>query len=457
MNLSLYNEFRPSTFDDVVGQEAAVTVLRKEVMEHKCSNSMLLYGHHGTGKTSIARIIAKAVNCEHPVNGNPCGVCASCKSIDSESCPDIVEIDGASNNSVDNVRSLIQQARYAPLILNYRVFIIDEVHQLSIGAFNALLKTLEEPPATTIFILCTTEYYKIPHTIQSRCERFLFTPLSEDMICSRLQYITEQKNVPISQEGLRMIACAGNGALRDSLTLLEQCINSGVTTAEEVERFIGILPEQSIFKMLNCYASGDMASVWSLFNSLSNQQITSRIIKERMLDILVERIGYLANPDSLSEDRATLISALSLDKGVCLQLFKQLTNTRHEDLRLVMIGAMTEAAIYKETIGRIEALEQKMSSLSSSRPASVIDAPAEENDLATTEDPIIEPAKPEEDIRPDSDAIPDGFAESDEECPFEEEEDYSAIEEAQDVPHAPAEAQTAPADVFDMFNSAFPF
>ena len=119
MNLSLYNEFRQSTFDDVVGQEAAVTVLRKEVMEHKCSNSMLLYGHHGTGKTSIARIIAKAVNCEHPVNGNPCGVCASCKSIDSESCPDIVEIDGASNNSVDNVRSLIQQARYAPLILNY--------------------------------------------------------------------------------------------------------------------------------------------------------------------------------------------------------------------------------------------------------------------------------------------------------------------------------------------------
>ena len=221
---ALYRKFRPNRFDDVKGQEHIVTTLQNQIKENRMSHAYLFCGTRGTGKTTIAKIFARAVNCQNPVNGSPCGECPSCKAILEGKSMNVIEIDAASNNGVDNIRTIIEEVSYSPVDGKYKVYIIDEVHMLSAGAFNALLKTLEEPPSYAIFILATTESHKIPITILSRCQRYDFRRISIDTITSRLVELTGIEGVQCQEKALRYIAKVADGSMRDALSLLDQCL-----------------------------------------------------------------------------------------------------------------------------------------------------------------------------------------------------------------------------------------
>lgn len=221
---ALYRKFRPQEFADVKGQEHIVTTLKNQIKADRIGHAYLFCGTRGTGKTTIAKIFAKAVNCEHPIDGSPCGECAVCRSIAAGNSMNVIEIDAASNNGVDNIRQIREEVEYRPTEGRYRVYIIDEVHMLSIGAFNALLKTLEEPPSYVIFILATTEAHKIPITILSRCQRYDFKRISIDTIAARLTELLEAEHIIAEEKAIRYVAKAGDGSMRDALSLLDQCI-----------------------------------------------------------------------------------------------------------------------------------------------------------------------------------------------------------------------------------------
>ena len=221
---ALYRKFRPERFEDVKGQEHIVTTLKNQLQAERIGHAYLFCGTRGTGKTTIAKIFARAVNCENPQAGNPCGVCDTCRGIRSGASMNVIEIDAASNNGVDNIREIVDEVSYSPAQGNYKVYIIDEVHMLSIGAFNALLKTLEEPPSYVIFILATTEVHKIPVTILSRCQRYDFRRITIDTIAGRMQELMEAEQVEAEARALRYIAKAADGSMRDALSLLDQCI-----------------------------------------------------------------------------------------------------------------------------------------------------------------------------------------------------------------------------------------
>ncbi|MGN0322296.1 MAG: DNA polymerase III subunit gamma/tau [Oliverpabstia sp.] len=221
---ALYRKFRPDTFEEVKGQEHIVTTLKNQIQAERIGHAFLFCGTRGTGKTTVAKILARAVNCEHPVNGSPCNECAACKAIRSGTSMNVIEIDAASNNGVDNIREIREEVAYRPTEGKYKVYIIDEVHMLSTGAFNALLKTLEEPPSYVIFILATTEAHKIPVTILSRCQRYDFRRISIDTIAGRLRELMDKEGVQAEEKALRYVAKAADGSMRDALSLLDQCI-----------------------------------------------------------------------------------------------------------------------------------------------------------------------------------------------------------------------------------------
>ena len=221
---ALYRKFRPDNFQDVKGQDHIVTTLKNQITANRIGHAYLFTGTRGTGKTTVAKIFARAVNCEDPKDGNPCGQCRTCRAIASGASMNVIEIDAASNNGVDNIREIVDEVSYSPAEGKYKVYIIDEVHMLSIGAFNALLKTLEEPPSYVIFILATTEVHKIPITILSRCQRYDFKRISIDTITARLQELMQQEQVQVEDRALRYVAKTADGSLRDALSLLDQCI-----------------------------------------------------------------------------------------------------------------------------------------------------------------------------------------------------------------------------------------
>ena len=221
---ALYRKFRPSRFEDVKGQEHIVTTLQNQIKADRIGHAYLFCGTRGTGKTSVAKIFARAVNCENPVEGSPCGECASCKALAAGTSMNVIEIDAASNNGVDNIREIVDEVSYSPAEGKFKVYIIDEVHMLSIGAFNALLKTLEEPPSYVIFILATTEVHKIPITILSRCQRYDFRRITIDTITDRLRELMEAEKISVEEKALRYVAKTADGSMRDALSLLDQCI-----------------------------------------------------------------------------------------------------------------------------------------------------------------------------------------------------------------------------------------
>ena len=227
MHQALYRKWRPKSFSEVCGQEHITSILRQEATEGKFNHAYLFCGSRGTGKTTCAKILSKVVNCENVQDGNPCGVCPSCLAIENGSTTDVLEMDAASNNGVDNIRDIRDEVVYSPSFLKYRVYIVDEVHMLSNSAFNALLKTLEEPPSHAIFILATTELHKLPATIVSRCQRFEFRRIATDILTSRIKYIAEQEQIEIDDDAARLIARYSQGGMRDSISLLELCASSG--------------------------------------------------------------------------------------------------------------------------------------------------------------------------------------------------------------------------------------
>ena len=271
MYRAFYRKYRPSTFTDVVGQKHITTTLENAVKSGKTSHAYLFTGSRGTGKTSCAKILSKAVNCLNPQNGNPCNECEICKGIDSGAILDIIEIDAASNNGVDNIRDLREEANFTPANAKYRVYIIDEVHMLSIGAFNALLKTLEEPPAHVIFILATTEVHKLPSTILSRCQRFDFKRIPPEDMATRLKEVAEKENLQLADDGAMLIARIADGAMRDALSLLDRCSScEGVIDSAAVASSAGLAGREYIFELCDCILEKDSAKALQVVDKLYN-------------------------------------------------------------------------------------------------------------------------------------------------------------------------------------------
>ena len=266
---ALYRKWRPVDFDDVCGQNRITDILKYEVASDKTSHAYLFCGSRGTGKTSCAKILAKAVNCTNSKNGNPCNSCEACKSIDAGIATDVIEMDAASNNGVDNVRNLKDEISFTPALLKYRVYIIDEVHMMSAAAFNALLKTLEEPPGYVIFILATTEYNKLPTTIVSRCQRFDFRRISSDVIVERLMTIAEREGIDLGEDGARIIARASRGGLRDAVSLLELCAGSKThIDSNLVAATIGSGDRENAYKLIESLGKSDYDTVYSIVREI---------------------------------------------------------------------------------------------------------------------------------------------------------------------------------------------
>lgn len=288
---ALYRKFRPAVFDDVKGQEHIVKTLQNQVVSDRVGHAYLFCGTRGTGKTTIAKIMAKTVNCEQPVDGSPCGQCAMCKSISAGTSMNVIEIDAASNNGVDNIREIVEEVSFSPAEGKYKVYIIDEVHMLSNGAFNALLKTLEEPPSYVIFILATTEAHKIPITILSRCQRYDFKRISIETITDRLRELMKEENIEVEERALRYVAKAGDGSMRDALSLLDQCI---------AFHFGEILTYDMVLDVLGAV---DNAVFSELFRLLVNKDIIGciRLLEEiimqgrELTQFIVDLIWYLRN------------------------------------------------------------------------------------------------------------------------------------------------------------------
>ncbi len=268
MYQALYRKWRPKTFEDVVGQAHITETLRRQVAEDRLSHAYLFTGTRGTGKTTCAKILAKAVNCRQPVNGDPCNQCDACRGIDNGSLLDVLELDAASNNGVDHVRALRDEAIYSPANVRYRVYIVDEVHMLSTAAFNALLKILEEPPAHLIFILATTELHKVPATILSRCQRFAFKRIQPEDIAKRLLYVASQEGMTLTEDAAELLSRLSDGALRDALSLLDQCSGGKEINKEHVLDVLGLAGNLQTAQMMKYILSRETQAALLLLNQL---------------------------------------------------------------------------------------------------------------------------------------------------------------------------------------------
>jgi DNA polymerase-3 subunit gamma/tau len=271
---ALYRKFRPQEFEDVKGQDHIVTTLKNQIKADRIGHAYLFCGTRGTGKTTVAKILAKAVNCEHPVEGSPCGECPSCRAIAAGTSMNVIEIDAASNNGVDNIRQIREEVAYRPTEGRYKVYIIDEVHMLSVGAFNALLKTLEEPPAYVIFILATTEAHKLPITILSRCQRYDFHRISIDTIADRLSELMREEQIEVEERAIRYVAKAADGSMRDALSLLDQCIafHLGETlTYDNVLEVLGAVDTEVFSRLLRQILAKNITGAIGTLDELVNE------------------------------------------------------------------------------------------------------------------------------------------------------------------------------------------
>lgn len=379
---ALYRKFRPDNFEDVKGQEHIVTTLKNQILGGRIGHAYLFCGTRGTGKTTVAKLLAKAVNCENPIDSNPCHECKMCKGITEGTSMNVIEIDAASNNGVDNVREIVEEVRYSPTEGKYKVYIIDEVHMLSTGAFNALLKTIEEPPSYVIFILATTEVHKLPITILSRCQRYDFKRISIGEIAGRLDELMKIENVEVEEKALRYVARAGDGSMRDALSLLDQCISFYMgkkITYDNVLQVLGAVDTQVFGQMLRCFKEHDVAACMKLLGDVEN---AGRELGQFIIDF----IWYLRNLLLLksSEDVSDIIIEVSSENMAALQeeakgidedtiiryirIFSELTNqiryaSRKKvviEIALIKICKPEMETDYSSLIERIKVLEEKL-------------------------------------------------------------------------------------------------
>ncbi len=384
---ALYRKWRPATFEDVKGQDHIVTTLKNQIKLDRVGHAYLFCGTRGTGKTTVAKIFAKAVNCENPVDGSPCGECPTCKAIAAGVSMNVVEIDAASNNGVDNIREIRDEVMYSPTEGKKKVYIIDEVHMLSIGAFNALLKTLEEPPEYVIFILATTEASKIPITILSRCQRYDFHRISIDTIAGRLSQLMEYENIRVEDKALRYVAKAADGSMRDALSLIDQCVafhlGQDELTYENVLDVLGAVDTTVFADTLKAVVSGDVSAclhivedvvmqgrdlsqftsdfVWYLRNLLlvaSTKDISSL---EDVIDVSADNLKQLAEDAKLA-DTETLMRYIRVMSDLSNEL--KLATQKRIKLEVSLIKlckpAMEPAADIGELSGRVGQLEQQL-------------------------------------------------------------------------------------------------
>ena len=350
MYQALYRKYRPQTFSDVVGQKGVTDTLRAQLETGKLSHAYLFTGTRGTGKTSCAKILAKAVNCLDPQDGNPCNCCAACRAIDDGSCMDVLEIDAASNNGVDSVRILRDDAIYTPSEVKKRVYIIDEVHMLSIAAFNALLKIIEEPPEHLLFILATTELNKVPATILSRCQRFSFRRLRPEDIADRLNFIAYQEGIQIEPAALRLLSRLADGALRDGVSLLDQCASActGELTEALVCRTLGLAGAKRTAELLMAAAKQDTAAALSIFETLYAEGKDLGALFDELSALCRDLLVLKAAPKS----GISMLSGIA-DEAQAVELEKCLTPA--ELLRDLSLVQAAKGAVGKNADARVAA------------------------------------------------------------------------------------------------------
>lgn len=334
---SLYRTYRPQTFKDVAGQEAIITTLKHAIDENKIAHAYLFCGPRGTGKTTVAKLLAKAVNCTG--EPKPCGECESCKEIENGTHPDVIEIDAASNNGVEEVRNLIDKVKYAPSQGRYKVYIIDEVHMMSPGAFNALLKTLEEPPAHVIFILATTEPHKILPTIISRCQRFDFTRLTDQEMVARMKYVLEEEKKSYDEGALELIARLANGGMRDALSILEQCLayNDDHLSIEDIHKIYGIVSMSDKVNLIKVLLSKNMSESLKILDHMDKNGIDIKRLTFDLVDILKDIVIYRNTKDTsimsvmTQHDLDAIVPYISSDE--CLSFIDILIETSEKYVR----------------------------------------------------------------------------------------------------------------------------
>lgn len=429
---ALYRKYRPQTFDDVSGQAAVTQTLKTQLMSGKMSHAYLFTGSRGTGKTSCAKILAKAVNCLHPDNGNPCNACEACRAIDSGSCMDVLEIDAASNNGVDNVRDLRDDAIYTPSQVKMRVYIIDEVHMLSISAFNALLKIIEEPPEHLLFILATTELHKVPATILSRCQRFSFRRISQEDIAARLQYVAYQENIDLDDSAARVLARLADGGMRDGLSLLDQCASAttGELTAERVYACLGIAGEQKCGELMGYIAAHDTRKALELFNRLYAEGKDLGALLDELAcltrDLLVLKTAGNAGITMLSgvaSDQETLALGKAFGSGELVRMMERIQQTvaaftrsssRRMDAELCLVELCqpelnTDVSALNARLTRLEE-QWKTGAVMVPQKAAKPAAPVEDEELPPPPDDDDAPPEAEDSLapKPQNDA-PAGF------------------------------------------------
>ena len=407
MYQALYRKWRPKTFSDVVGQEHVTETLQRQVAEGRLSHAYLFTGTRGTGKTTCAKILAKAVNCEHPENGNPCNKCSSCLGIESGGFLDVMELDAASNNGVDHVRALRDEAIYSPAQVKKRVYIIDEVHMLSIAAFNALLKILEEPPEHLMFILATTELHKVPATILSRCQRFAFRRILPREIVGRLNYIAEQEGIDLRPDGAELLAHIADGALRDALSLLDQCAAAGGTIdSAAVLDALGLAGNLQTAQLMDCvlrrdtkaallllhrlYGSGkDVGAVLGELSALARDLLISETAPEGGAALLTG--GYDSQTmDGLlrQADSARLIAICTTLQHTAADMNVSVNRRTDAELCLLKLCDETLSGDLSAINARLARLEQQMTAgvryAAAESTAQVVPAPAEKPAPAKT-------------------------------------------------------------------------
>ena len=400
MYQALYRKWRPKTFSDVVGQEHVTETLQRQVAEGRLSHAYLFTGTRGTGKTTCAKILAKAVNCEHPENGNPCNKCSSCLGIESGGFLDVMELDAASNNGVDHVRALRDEAIYSPAQVKKRVYIIDEVHMLSIAAFNALLKILEEPPEHLMFILATTELHKVPATILSRCQRFAFRRILPREIVGRLNYIAEQEGIDLRPDGAELLAHIADGALRDALSLLDQCAaGGGIIDSAAVLDALGLAGNLQTAQLMDCvlrrdtkaallllhrlYGSGkDVGAVLGELSALARDLLISKTAPEGGAALLTG--GYDSQTmDGLlrQADSARLIAICTTLQRTAADMNVSVNRRTDAELCLLKLCDETLSGDLSAINARLARLEQQMTAgvryAAAESTAQVVPAPAE--------------------------------------------------------------------------------